>query len=234
MSQKDFTSWGGSGSLRYSSIPDMCLRVQYQKFNEDKTQELFFGVGAEYKILVPKLVTDSNYSTSTSVNSYALMAFFKSRSKHITVKAQCTYGQNLYDQVMLGGYAYKYTTDIKQIERGDYDYTTLNNVSAWADIATNGSKFQFGLFGGYSKNLGSQYNILNWESPTSYFSRGYNIGYIYRISPRVAFISGKVKMGVEGDYSVAGYGTTLNSLGDVQNITPVANFRLMYSFFYFF
>jgi hypothetical protein len=233
-SQLDFTSWGGTDGIRNATLPDMNIRIQYQHFNEDKTRELFFGAGIDYKVVVPRLVTDSNYATNAALNTYAAMAFFKHRSKYITFKMEGVYGQNLYDQVMLGGYAYKYTTDSTTIARGDFDYTSLNNVSAWADIATNGSKIQFGIYGGYTKNLGSRFNILNWTQGSKFFSRGWNIDYVYRVSPRIVFISGKMKMGVEGDYTVAGYGDSVNSLGDVQNVKPVSNIRLMYSFFYYF
>jgi hypothetical protein len=82
--------------------------------------------------------------------------------------------------------------------------------------------------------LGSRFNILNWTQGSKFFSRGWNIDYVYRVSPRIVFISGKMKMGVEGDYTVAGYGDSVNSLGDVQNVKPVSNIRLMYSFFYYF
>ncbi len=234
MSQLDFTSWGGTNAIKNATMPDVNLRIQYQHFNEDKTREIFFGAAIDYKTLVPRLVTDSNYATNSSMSNYAALAFFKYRCKAITFKIEGTYGQNVYDQCMLGGYAYKYTTDSAVIARGDFDYTSLNTIAAWADITTNGSKIQFGVFGGYTKNLGSQHNIMNWDKESSFFTRGRNIAYVYRISPRIVFLSGKVKMGVEGDYSVAGYGDSVNSLGDVQNIKPVSNIRLMYSFFYFF
>jgi hypothetical protein len=233
-SQLDFTSWGGTDAIRNATLPDVNLNINYRHFNEDNTRELFFGAGIDYKILVPRLVTDSNYATNASMNNYAAMAFFKYRNKSITLKMEGTYGQNLHDQCMLGGYAYKYTIDSTTIARGDYDYTSLNSVSAWMDFATNGSKLQFGIFGGYSKNLGSRFNILNWNEGPKFFARGWNIDYLYRISPRVVFISGKMKMGIEGDYSVAGYGTSVNSLGDVQDVKAVSNIRLMYSFFYYF
>lgn len=234
MSQRDFTSWGGSGGLRNAALPDMNLRIQYKHVNEEKGREICFGAAADYKILVPRLVTDSNYATDGSINSYAFLAYFKYKCKHITFKMEGTYGQNLYDQVMLGGYAYKYTTDSLMLARADYNYTNLDNVAAWFDFATNGQKFQFGLFGGFSKNLGSRFNILNWNNDASYFTRGKNISYVYRISPRVVFISGKFKLALEGDYSTAGYGSKVNSLGDVENIKPVSNIRLLFACFYYF
>lgn len=234
MSQRDFTSWGGSSSLRNAALPDMNLRIQYQHINEENTREFFFGAGADYKILVPRLVTDSNYATDGSINTYAFEAFFKFRSKHLTLKLEGIYGQNMYDLTMLGGYAYRYTTDSLMIARGDFNYTPINNVSAWAELHTNGHRFQFGIFGGFTKNLGSQYNIMNYKSESSYFTRGRDISYLYRISPRVVFLSGKMKLAIEGDYSVAGYGRIVNSLGEVSSIKPVSNIRLLFACFYYF
>jgi len=234
MSQRDFAEWGGSDALRNAALPEVNLRISYQHFNEDKTREVFVGGSAGYKVLVPRLVTDSNYATNNSLNAYAFSLVFKYRCPKVTFKLSGVYGEDLYSQTMLGGYALKHTTDSLTIARGDYSYTPLHTVASWLDFTTNGSKFRFGLLGGFSKNLGSFQNILNWTSEKSYFARGWNISYVYRISPRFVFISGKVKMGIEGDYTVAGYGSEINSLGEVSNVKPVSNVRLMYSFFYFF
>ncbi len=234
MSQRDFAEWGGSDALRNAALPDLNLRISYQHFNEDNTRELFIGGSADYKVLVPKIVTDSNYSTNSSLNNYAFSLVFKYRCPKVTFKLSGIYGQDLYNHTMLGGYAYKYTTDSMTIARGDFSYTPINTFSSWIDFTTNGSKFRFGILGGYTRNLGSFHNILNWTDEHSYFSRGWNIAYVYRISPRFVFITGKIKMGIEGDYTVAGYGSSINSLGEVKNVKPVSNIRLMYSMFYYF
>jgi hypothetical protein len=234
MSQRDFASWGGPASLTNAAMPDLNLRISYQHFNEDKSREIFVSGCADYKILTPRLVTDSNYATNVSINTYAFSVCFKYRCPKITFKLSGIYGQDLYNQTMLGGYAYRYTTDSTTVARGDFSYTPLYTVSSWMDLSTNGEKFRFGILGGYTKNLGAFENILDWTNQNSYFARGWNISYVYRISPRFVFISGKIKMGIEGDYTVAGYGNKNNSLGEVQNVKPVSNIRLMYSFFYYF
>ena len=51
---------------------------------------------------------------------------------------------------------------------------------------TKGKKVQFGLFGGYTQNLGAEDDING-----NTFARGANIDYVYRVSPRVVFIAGK-------------------------------------------
>ncbi|HNW69109.1 MAG TPA: hypothetical protein PKI01_01805 [Bacteroidales bacterium] len=234
MSQREFAEWGGSDALRNAALPDMNLRISYQHFNEDQTRELFIGGSADYKVIVPRLVTDSNFTTNSSLNAYAFSLVFKYRCPKVTFKLSGVYGQDLYSHTMLGGYAYKYTTDSMTIARGDFSYTPLNTFSGWLDFTTNGPKFRFGILGGYTKNFGSFQNILDWTNEKSYFARGWNISYVYRISPRFIFISGKVKMGLEGDYTVAGYGNSINSLGEVKDVKPVSNVRLMYSFFYYF
>ena len=234
MSQRDFSSWGGSDALRNATLPELNLCIKYNHLSADSAREILIGAGADYKILVPRLVTDSNLVTNTDINNYAFQGFFKYRCKAITLKLEATYGQNLYDQGMLGGYAYKYTTDSTILARGDFNYTSLNTLAAWMDIATNGKKVQFGIFGGYTKNMGSLSNIFDWNNSASFFARGRTIDYVYRVSPRVVFISGKMKMGLEGDYSVAGYGTSVNSLGEVQGVKAVSNIRLTYSVYYIF
>ncbi len=234
MSQREFSEWGGSDAIRNAALPEMNLRISYQHFNEDLTREIFVGGSADYKVLVPRIVTDSNYATNSSLNAYAFSLVFKYRCPKITFKLSGTYGQDLYNHTMLGGYAYRHTTDSLTIARGDYSYTPLNTFAGWLDLSTNGEKFRFGILGGFTKNFGSFQNILDWKNPNSYFARGWNIAYIYRISPRFVFISGKIKMGIEGDYTVAGYGNSINSLGEVKDVKPVSNIRLMYSLFYYF
>jgi len=146
----------------------------------------------------------------------------------------------MFDAVMLGGYAIEHTSDTALLNYDYRNYTTLDNMSFWAEIQTNGTKFQFGLFGGYTKNLASMKNILNWKESSSYFGRGRNIDYVYRVSPRVIFNSGKVRLAGEIEYTVAAYaipdenGITYNSLGEIQASEEVANIRLLLAAYYFF
>lgn len=234
LAQRDFTSPGGSLSLRNTAIPEAALRIQYGTKNEEKGSEFLIGLAGEYKSLTPRLVTDSNYKTDETVNSMASEFFVKFKCKPITVKAVAVYGQDVYDLSMLGGYAIKYNIDTATLKKDIRTYTPLNTVSGWLEVMTNGSKIQAGLFGGYSQNLGSLKNIQNWTSDASYFGRGKNLQYIYRISPRIVFISGKARFALEGDYTMAAYGNKINSLGEVSDIRAVPNIRVLFAAYYFF
>ena len=126
---------------------------------------------------------------------------------------------------MLGGYAVE---DISDAMKGYVDYKPINTLSFWTDINTNGKKWQVGLFGGYTRNLGSESKLIG-----PYYSRGSNIAYIYRVSPRFIYNSGKFRFAPELEYTVAAYGKT-GEKGMVENSKEVGNFRVLIGVFYFF
>jgi len=107
-------------------------------------------------------------------------------------------------------------------------YTPTATMSGWIDIHSNGKTWQFGLFSGYSKNEGANETIAGKN-----YSRGSNIDYVYRISPRVMYNDGKFRIAPEIDYTVAAYGTT-DENGAVQDSNEVANFRFLIGVYYFF
>lgn len=239
MSQRDFTSFGGSTSLRNSALPDMQFQLRY------KTTNFLLGAGAGYKELRPRLVTDLNYKAENRIKALSYMAYTRYDSDRFIIKATGIFGANMFDGLMLGGYAQKAPSNLTDYTNFDYrEYTAINTLSLWSEIMTKGdSKVQYGLFGGYTKDLGSKDQIYDFQSATSYYSRGSNIAYVYRISPRAVYSEGKMKFAIETEYTVAGYGDTRNSYGIVQDqstefpnakINDVSNFRLLFSAIYSF
>jgi len=211
--------------LRNSAIPELSLRFEFSNRNEKRGCELLAGIGGDYKILTPTLVSDSGYKTDQTVSGYAAMFYTKWKSKPLTVKLEAVYGQLFYSLTMLGGYAVE---DVSDAMKGYVDYKPVNTLSFWTDINTNGKKWQVGLFGGYTRNLGSDSKLLG-----PYYSRGSNIAYIYRISPRFIYNSGKFRFAPELEYTVAAYGKT-GEKGMVENFKEVGNFRILLGVFYFF
>jgi hypothetical protein len=140
----------------------------------------------------------------------------------------------MYDLMMLGGYAIKYDTVAANLLRDDKQYTTLDAFAVWTDVAVTVKKFQFGVFGGYTQNLGSLHNISSWTSSSSYYSRGYDIHHIYRVAPRIVFTTGKFRAALEGEYTTAAYGSSINSLGLVDNLKSVSNLRVLLGVYYSF
>ena len=153
------------------------------------------------------------------------------------------YGQACNEFLMLGGYAYRYMNNHPLDTKMDYQYTTLNTIASWVDVHVKIKQWEAGVFGGYTQNLGSYKNIQDWHNPNSYLSRGYDIAYMYRLSVRAFYRMNSLQIGLEPEYTVACYGNTNNSLGEVQknsNTNPnahrnvVSNLRVLLSTTLFF
>jgi len=241
MSQRDFASPGGSTSLRNSAVPDMQLQMVYGNPKEG----FVAGASAGYKILKPRLVTDSLVKANESISSASAQVFLKYSAQKFDLKLMAVYGQNLFDLTMLGGYAIQYDTLLQNFAIDHRNYTNIETASIWVEyICKRDKKILPGFFAGYSQNMGSANNIQQWTSASSYFSRGRDIRYVYRLSPRMVYTSGKMKFALECEYTVAGYGNTLNSLGEVLSeptdlypnaeLKAVSNIRALFSAIYSF
>jgi hypothetical protein len=227
MSQRDFVSSGPEGAstkyLRNSVLPEMNLTIQYNKKSDNN--EFLIGAGVDYKKLTPRLITDSLYSTNETSNSLSTMAFLKIKIPALTIKMEGIYGQDMYSMTMIGGYA---VTDIIDISKNYLEYTPLTTLSFWTDIHTNGKEIQAGLFAGYSQNMGCNKTIIG-----NTYARGGNINYLYRVSPRIMFNSGKMRFSGEVEYTTAAYGLT-DIDGTVFDSKEVSNLRLLIGVYYFF
>lgn len=236
-SQRDFTNTGGSTELRNSSIPDMNAQLHFTHKDDSTLTEYVFGGGIEYKIVNPRFTNTVNgalFKVHERVNSMALMAFAKYQTKTFSVKAQGIYGQNLTDHVMLGGYVLQ---EVDNQVTGESIYSPLNNMAGWIDLAYKYKKFEFGVFGGYTQNLGAKEDII--KASLSAKTRGYNIHNIYRVAPRVVLTTGKLKLAGEIEYTAAAYATkkpdgTLNidDKGVVTDSKYVNNTRFLLSVIY--
>ena len=226
--QRDFSSPGGSQTLRNSAIPEVMGRLLYTSSNE----KFMMGLGMSYKNVVPRLQTDSLFKTNQKVDGIIAQGFIKMVTSPLTFKFQGTYAENGYDGLMIGGFAVKQSSDPDPVR--DYqEYTTLNNMSIWTDIHTNGKKLQFGLFAGYSQNIGADDEIENLGQISRY-SRGSTIASLYRISPRIVFNSNKTRFALEFERTGAAYGKSFDNKGVPQDTKMVANNRILLGAFYFF
>lgn len=222
-SQRDFSSNGPDGFtsayLRNSVIPNLNVQVQFAKENN------LIGVGLDFKKITPRIVTTKNFITEKSISTLSFTGYFKFNPDPVTIKSQVVYGSNLADLMMLGGYAVKSTNAAD----GQEEYTGIKILSAWGELMY-GKEIEFGLFGGYSKNLGADDNISG-----AYYGRATNVDNLIRISPRVQFNSGKSRISTELEYTVAAYGKNENSnKGKVIDTKSIANLRLLLAVYYFF
>jgi hypothetical protein len=234
--QRDFASPGGYTSLSNAMIPDMQAQFQIKA-----SDALLVGLTGGYKTLKPRLSTNANYIAENTVGGFTSNLFMRLKTEPITVKLQGIWAQNAFDGLMIGGFMIKDFTDPAKDYRS---YTPINTMSAWLDIHTNGKKYQFGLFAGYSQNMGSfdevADTVFNAGMNTSY-ARGANIDFLYRVSPRMHVNCGKFRLAGEVEYTVAAYATAdefgalnIDKYGKITESEMVGNVRLLMSAYYFF
>ena len=221
IAQRDNASDGPQGTspdyLRQSTMPNFHLQLIANTGNTTA------GLAADYKVLRPRLVTESRFRTAETIGTYAFMAYLRNQWDIWDVKTKAIYGQNLSEHLMMGGYA-ESTIDPVTAE---VTYTPLNHLMTWANVVY-GRNIQTGLFAGYAHNFGAVDPVVG-----QYYGRGHDIKYLYRVAPHLSFISGKVQLSTELEYTVAAYGTPDN-MGIVRNSEPVGNLRLLFTGFYFF
>lgn len=237
LSQYEFTSLGPLGGstsyLRNTGIPAMNLVAEYHSKNAEGGKEFLIGASLNFKTIQPRTATEEGYKTDTKISSFAASGFVKYVCKPITVKLHGFYGSDASNLVMLGGYAIKDTIDPV---KGFVEYTPVSVMSFWTDIHTNGKKWQFGVFGGYCKNLGAPDEING-----TFYTRGSNIDYVYRASGRVIYNVGKFRIAPELEFTTAAYAVndsdgnlSRDNFGKITQSKEVMNVRLLIGVYFFF
>ena len=234
IAQRDNASDGPDGPspayIRNATLPN--VHLQWYRTKDGFTA----GLAADYKVIRPRTQLSiydptETYYTSTTLGTYAFMAYGRYHFDKLDIKAKTIYGQNLSEHLMMGGYAESFS-----IENGVYEYTPLNHLAAWANVLY-GDRVLAGLFFGYGKNLGASSYVKadgeNGKAPVTYYGRGHDIAYLYRVAPSLTFNSGRLAFCTELEYTAAAYGTP-DAKGSVQDHTETGNWRLLFTALYFF
>lgn len=235
--QRDFASTGPIGVtsqyLRNTGYPAFNLRFEYYNTNENSGNEFLIGISVNYKALTPRLVAPNDVKTNETAKSASFSGFAKYKSEDLTIQFNGYYGGDAYNLLMLGGYG---TIALPDSTGKLEEYSCIRNYSLWSEIHTNGKKWQFGVFGGLTKNLGSSDAIVGEK-----YSRGSNIDYVYRISPRVIYNVGKFRLAPEIEYTVAAYATNdeagnmnADTKGKITDSKTVGNIRVLLGVYFFF
>ena len=237
LAQRDYPTWGIGGPsskyLRNAAVPDMHLQLHYGSKNNNSGLNYILGGGIAFKSIVPRLESEMGpandiYKINEKVHGLTAMGFAKISTRPITVKLQARYGENISDILAISGFAVK---EITNATTGELSYTPLKSMSIWGEIHTNG-KIQFGVFGGYLKNLGTKDPMSHLENKV--YGLGTDISSLFRISPRVSITTGKVRVALELEYTVAAYGNEFNLNYIPANTTKSANLRTLLAVCYFF
>ena len=228
LAQRDFVSNGPDGAssvyARTAAVPELNLRFQYS-YRCPAGCETLLGAGGDFKSIRPRTATSSGYAADARLPAFAGMAYFRRTTADITLKAEAVYGGDLHHLTMLGGYGVSAIADpVRTIE----SYSPLRTFSSWAEIQTNGTKLQAGLFAGYSKNLGAAADLVG-----ATWARGANIDDVFRVSPRAVYNAGKLRLAGEVEWTAAGFGTP-DARGRVKDATRISNIRFLGAVYYFF
>lgn len=223
LSQSDYKGFGPDGAstvyLRNAVVPNLHAQLIYTM------NPVTAGVAIDYKSLRPRLFTTSitnpseTYITNERINSLSYMAFLKLQMGLFTAKFKGMLAQNMGDHLMLGGYG------IAKInpETGKETYAPLTHLFLHTNI-TYGKTVMPGIFVGYAKNMGANENFAN----STFYGRGFNIDYAYRVSPNFTYKIGTLSLMLEAEYTFASIGRNeKDKKGMVVDAEDVANVRAL-------
>jgi hypothetical protein len=197
--ERDFQTRGASVSQ--AGMPQLHAQLQIGSVSNS-----LGGFGVNFKSARPALGADN-------VTSTAFVGYFRTQLGKVTWKAEAIYGQNMSDILQISGFG-----------MANGDYVNNDTFSAWTELNADFSPtMEWGIFGGYSKNSGFGEAITY----TNGFL-GNTVESAFRIAPRIGWKSGKMKIGIEGEFTSAQYGT-IDTDGDmnITGIDAVSNFRLL-------
>lgn len=225
LTQRDFLSSGPNGNspeyMKNAKLPETQLQIILKP-----NAKFVAGITAGYKVIAPRIVTDSNYVNKETLGSYNFNLFGRYKGEKLDFKLQGLYGQNLSSLLVTGGYAVSEINPALDQRK----YVNLHTFSAWTELIFKINKINIALFAGYTKNLGAK-KVL----PQTYdiYGLGTNISYLYRISPRITYTINKLKLSVELNSTAASYGDYDTDLS-VINDNEVINHRFLFSTSLFF
>lgn len=209
-SERDFASRGPAGTtstyVRNAFIPQLHAQLQFVG------KSSVGGFGVNLKTL--RMTLADNTTSNTSFISY-----FKTKVGKATFKLEGIYGENMSDLLSISGIA----------EAVGGGYTPNRTLSVWGELSGGNEHTEWGIFSGYTKNDG-------FKDPVggSIWGLGSTMDNVFRIAPRLGWKSGKMKIGLEVEYTSALYGALAANKMDIDTtgFNSVNNLRVALSAIY--
>jgi hypothetical protein len=197
--QRDFKNQGAgsdptnttSGANSYSGVSLSGIPV-FSVGVAHSDGPLAAGATVEYKTIKPSLSNGLGLKSDATLSSLSAHAYIRYKKGTTTFKAQTIYGQDNSDMLMMGGYG------IADSVGKDPKFTALTTSSSWAEVDGGNAKMEWGLFVGYAQNMGFG-SVLKTTTGVNGFLT--DLKDAVRVAPRVAWKSGKTKIGVELEYT---------------------------------
>jgi hypothetical protein len=230
--QRDaYSDVGGTKQQQQAGVPGAHLHGEYTP-----RDGYLAGAGAYAKALRPQ-------TTGERFNAWAVQGYGLATAGPLTARAKLTYGNDLTDHLMTGGYV--------QTLAGAYE--ALRVASAWVDLEAARKAVSLGLFAGYTQNLGAGCDLTGDETALKAdvastvqlgnvllldeHTRAVDIDRIWRLAPRLVFAPGALRLSAEVEMTSALYVSSMSDSLQPQRAeedAPVLNVRTLLSIYYFF
>ena len=217
ITERDFTSvvYEG-GNAAKSGLPAFHAQLQ---FGSD--EKFVGGFGANVKF-TRNTGADHKTAHGKTLAAFNVLAYAKAQfTENFAWKIYGNFGQNPSELLQLGSVAY---SELDLLKDNLKNSTTL---SLWTEFAGKFSdSFEWGVFGGYSKDFGFNENnfLATYKTNSKYAgtaTAGLIPGSTWRVSPRMGWKSGNTKLGVEFDYTSTTYGNFDNK-GKIEKLAKNA------------
>lgn len=209
--------------IKNGLIPELFAGINY------RNNGFIGGVGVEMLSLKPRteseLADKTKYKVDERLTTFSYMAQARYSIRDWTFAGKTLLASNLGHTNMLGGYG------ISAIDQrtGKQEYTASRFSTSWLNVVY-GRTWQYGLFAGYSKNLGTKDELVN----TTYYGSGIDIDQLASGMAHVSYNLPHWKAGVEYNVTTAWYGDTELKTGKVKNTDAVTNHRILFLLTYYF
>lgn len=228
-------SWESNGPndfitqyIRNGILPNLHAQARIQ-INE----HVHACLGVDAKRIVPRIVSDKNFSVNEHLYSGAALAHLRFDWERYSMLLKAVWAQNGVDYDLIGGYA---VSSINPIT--DYrTYANFNTISLYMDAKRSGT-LEPGIYMGVTKNLGTSKNIIptiTTDNVPKSLVYGFaaNVDMALRISPRLRYNLEPFVLGAEVEYTRAVWGT-ITPQGTLVNKKPSDVVRFEFGFYFYF
>jgi hypothetical protein len=226
--QYQYTSSGPQGGseeyIRQGCLPELFAGADWKP-----NSHVLTGAGFHFISIAPRTSSvwnDKTYKVSERMSTYSYEAHFQYHTDDFTFAAKTTMASSLDHCGMMGGYG---VTSIDK-QTGKQDYTAFRHSSSWINFVY-GKNWQPDLFIGYSKNLGTEKELV---SSKSIYGKGLNIDQLLFINPGLCYHKAQWEVGVEYTMATAWYGDITASDGKVRDTHTVTNNHFLAMMMYHF
>lgn len=225
--QLQYMSNGPKG-MSEDYIKNSCVPELYAGADFSSPAGLLVGAGIHMISLKPRTSSTWNekiYKVNERMTALSGEAHLKYTGRNFMLAAKSLLASCLDHTALIGGYGISSVDPVT----GEQEYTPFRHSTSWVNF-TYGKKWKYGLFLGYTKNLGTGKELV---SPTVY-GTGLNIDQLVTANVNFSYNLPHWQIGFEYSPATAYYGFLNAANGKVENTHAVTNHRILGLVMYYF